>query len=112
MPTGGAIHIEDIPNQVELALIRGHHKVARSYVLYREEHRKARQKEIPQQAADGKVLLITMPNGELQPLDMDRVNTIVTESCRNLDNVAAEPVIKDALRNLYNQAKFEDVHKC
>lgn len=112
LPTGGAIHIEDIQDQVELALMRsGHHKVARSYVLYREEHRKARQKEIPQQAADGKVLLITMPNGELQPLDMDRVNTIVTESCRNLDNVAAEPVIKDALRNLYNQAKFEDVHK-
>ncbi|MDI1352268.1 MAG: ribonucleoside-diphosphate reductase subunit alpha, partial [bacterium] len=81
------------------------------YVLYREEHRKARQKELKQQPADSKTLLITMPDGELQPLDMDRVNTIVNESCRNLENVQAEPVIKDALRNLYNQAKFEDVHK-
>lgn len=52
-----------------------------------------------------------MPNGEVQPLDMDRVNTIVKESCRDLSNVKAEPVIKDALRNLYNQAKYEDVHK-
>ena len=33
------------------------------------------------------------------------------KSCRNLDHVQAEPVIKDAMRNLYNQAKFEDVHK-
>lgn len=112
MPGGGAIHIEDIQDQVELALMRsGQYKVARSYVLYREEHRKARQNEMVQKAADTKTLLITMPDGELKPLDMGRVQTIVEESCRNLDQVSAEPVIKDAMRNLYNQAKFEDVHK-
>lgn len=112
LPSGGAIHIEDIQDQVELALMRsGQYKVARSYVLYREEHRKARQTELKQQPADSKTLLITMPNGDLKPLDMERVNTIVNESCRNLEHVTAEPVIKDALRNLYNQAKLEDVHK-
>ena len=112
LPSGGAIHIEDIQDQVELALMRsGHYKVARSYVLYREEHRKARQSELKQKPSDSKDLLITMPNGELAPLDMERVNTIVNESCRNLEHVTAEPVIKDAMRNLYNQAKFEDVHK-
>jgi ribonucleoside-diphosphate reductase alpha chain len=112
LPSGGAIHIEDVQDQVELALMRsGHYKVARSYVLYREEHRKARQKELKEHPADSKVLLITMPNGDLEPLDMDRLTTIVNESCRNLENVSSEPVMKDALRNLYNQAKFEDVHK-
>jgi ribonucleoside-diphosphate reductase alpha chain len=36
-PTGGTVHIEDIQDQVELALMRsGEHKVARAYVLYRE----------------------------------------------------------------------------
>ncbi|WP_252511917.1 ATP cone domain-containing protein, partial [Acinetobacter nosocomialis] len=86
--------------------------VARSYVLYREERRKARESESKQkQTKDSKHLLITMPNGEVQPLDMDRVNTIVKESCRDLSNVKAEPVIKDAFLNLYNQAKYEDVHK-
>ncbi|MBA2648500.1 MAG: ribonucleoside-diphosphate reductase subunit alpha [Legionella sp.] len=112
LPEGGAIHIEDIQDQVELALMRsGHYKVARSYVLYREEHRKARIQEITTEPSDSKQLLITMPNGEIRPLDMDRVHTIVTESCRNLDQTLPEPVIKDAMRNLYNQAKFEDVHK-
>lgn len=112
LPNGGAVHIEDIQDQVELALMRsGHYKVARSYVLYREEHRKARQHELKQQAYDDKTLLLTMPDGELKPLDLERVHTIVNESCRNLEHVQAEPVIKDALRNLYNQAKFEDVHK-
>ncbi len=51
----------------------GHYKVARSYVLYREEHRKARQKELKNQPSDSKVLLITLPNGDLQPLDMQRI---------------------------------------
>ena len=37
-PQGGTFHIEDIQDQVELALMRsGEHDVARSYVLYREE---------------------------------------------------------------------------
>ena len=36
LPSGGTIHIEDVQDQVELALMRsGEHKVARAYVLYR-----------------------------------------------------------------------------
>jgi ribonucleoside-diphosphate reductase alpha chain len=112
LPSGGTIHIEDIQDQVELTLMRsGEYKIARAYVLYREEHRKAREANIKQASADSKVLLITMPNGELAPLDIERVNTIVAEACRDLENVKAEPVIKDALRNLFNHAKLEDVHK-
>jgi ribonucleoside-diphosphate reductase alpha chain len=112
MPNGGAIHIEDIQDQVELALMRGgHYEVARSYVLYREERRKARKTLQKPKSTDSQELHITMPDGTLEPLDMERVNTIVSESCRNLDNVSKEPVIKDALRNLYHKAKFEEVHK-
>ena len=37
-PEGGAIHIEEIQDQVEPALMRGgEQEVARAYVLYREE---------------------------------------------------------------------------
>jgi ribonucleoside-diphosphate reductase alpha chain len=33
MPSGGSVHIEDIQDQVELALMRsGEHKIARAYV--------------------------------------------------------------------------------
>src|SRR3954471_5516355 len=45
-PQGGTFHIEDIQDQVELALMRsGEHDVARAYVLYREERSKARATE-------------------------------------------------------------------
>jgi ribonucleoside-diphosphate reductase alpha chain len=112
LPSGGTIHIEDIQDQVELALMRNsQYKIARAYVLYREERRRARDAQLTQQAHDDKTLLITQPNGELKPLDIIRVHTIVTEACRGLEGVHPEPVIKDALRNLYTHAKLDDVDK-
>ena len=43
LPSGGTIHIEEIQDQVELALMRDeHHKVARAYVLYREQRAASR----------------------------------------------------------------------
>ena len=51
-PEGGAIHIEEIQDQVELALMRGgEHEVARAYVLYREQRSQERAHEKAQQAA-------------------------------------------------------------
>jgi ribonucleoside-diphosphate reductase alpha chain len=42
-PAGGTFHIEDIQDQVELALMRsGEHDVARAYVLYRAKHQEER----------------------------------------------------------------------
>lgn len=111
-PTGGTLHIEEIQDQVELALMRNEqYKIARAYVLYREERRKAREIENVQRAHNGEHPLIIMPNGDLKPLDENRLRTVVEEACRDLDNVSVEPVIHDALRNLYHQATLDDVHK-
>ena len=45
-PSGGTFHIEEIQDQVELALMRaGEHNVARAYVLYREERARERAKQ-------------------------------------------------------------------
>lgn len=113
LPSGGTLHIEDIQDQVELSLMRNsQYKVARTYVLYREERRKARElKEQPTDVKASKHPLIVMPNGEIKPLDMQRIETIVAEACRDLKHVHAEPIIKEALRNLFNHAKLTDVHK-
>ena len=58
-PGGGTLHIEDIQDQVELALMRsGEHDVARAYVLYREERARLRAQQkaaaqVEAQAAGG-----------------------------------------------------------
>ena len=53
-PEGGAIHIEEIQDQVELALMRGgEHEVARAYVLYREKRSQERAHAEAQAKAQG-----------------------------------------------------------
>ncbi len=113
LPSGGTINIEDIQDQVELALMRNsQNTIARAYVLYREERRKEREKNLKKtQVKDSDAILVTMPDGSIQELDIKRIETIVNEACRELANVKSEPVIKEALRNLYNEASIDDVHK-
>src|SRR5258705_7121750 len=42
---GGTVHIEDIQDQVELQLMRaGEHKVARDYVIYRDQRAQERER--------------------------------------------------------------------
>jgi ribonucleoside-diphosphate reductase alpha chain len=90
----------------------GEYKVARAYVLYREERRKAREASLEEHAAKNpNSPLITMPDGEIKPLELDRLNILVKEACANLSDVDAAPILKDALRNLYSKANLEDVHK-
>lgn len=101
-----AIHIEDIQDQVELALMRGgHHKVARAYVLYREERARARQKEdksVSPAAAAAPALNVRHADGQMRPLDDARVTALVEEACGDLDGVSAAPVLAEARRNFYD----------
>ena len=74
MPSGGTLHIEEIQDQVELELMRsGEQKVARTYVLYREERKQLRQKEVPQkEQKEG--INITLDNGDEDTLDLSLIH--------------------------------------
>jgi ribonucleoside-diphosphate reductase alpha chain len=112
MLTGGTVNIEDIQDQVELALMRaGEHKVARSYVLYREEHRKAREAKLASQKHAAGNLSVTLENGDKVPLDVSKLEIIAIEACSNLTNVTHEPIIKDTLKNIFDGAHIYDVRK-
>ncbi len=106
MPSGGTIHIEDIQDQVELSLMRaGEHKIARDYVIYREEQsrkRAAKQSLSPAtQAAAGNITVIQL-DGSRAPLDLDRIHTIVSEACFDLADVNEAAILDEALKNLYD----------
>ena len=67
LPDGGTVHIENIQDQVELALMRsGEHDVARAYVLYRERRAAER---AAQAGADSAPVLHVLVQGERRPLD-------------------------------------------
>ena len=77
MPSGGTLHIEEIQDQVELELMRsGEQKVARAYVLYREERKQLRQQQEPQKGTKEEIK-ITLENGDEDTLDIDRLEAMV-----------------------------------
>lgn len=102
--TGRTFHIEEIQDQVELALMRGeHHKVARAYVLYRAE--RARERAAARPSADDQTtpsIQVKSDDGRLVPLDEVRFSRVVEEACLGLDAVSAEPILVEARRNLYD----------
>jgi ribonucleoside-diphosphate reductase alpha chain len=112
LPGGGSVHIEDIQDQVELALMRaGEHKVARDYVLYREGRARERAERAAATAAleTEHPIRVTLPDGSTRPLDLERMRRLVEETCRDLDGVDAEAILSDTCRNLFDGVKEADV---
>lgn len=110
---GRTFHIEDVQDQVELALMRSeHHKVARAYVLYREERARTRAEELaakPALVSTVPVLHVTLANGTRAPLDSARLALIVNEACAGLDGVDAAPVLEETRRNLYDGITLDEL---
>ena len=109
MPSGGTLHIEEIQDQVELELMRsGEQKVARAYVLYREERRKER-KEGTAESGEQQNVNVLLDSGEDGTVDMARLEVMVGEACEGLEDVAKEEIMEQASKNLYDGVSLEDV---
>jgi len=109
-PDGGAIHIEEIQDQVELALMRaGEHDVARAYVLYRED----RARERAQQAhhAERPAINVVRRNGERQPLNIARLKADIDAACAGLPVTDAGLILEQTLKNIYDGVSEEEVGK-
>jgi len=114
-PTGGTFHIEDIQDQVELALMRsGEHDVARAYVLYRAKRMEERAQ---QQGSAAKTdfaapQLHVVEDGQSRLLDLDEVRTLITAACVGLEkHVDADAILAETVKNLYDGVPVEELHK-
>ncbi|TCN37486.1 ribonucleoside-diphosphate reductase alpha chain [Kribbella orskensis] len=99
-----SVQVEDIQDQVELALMRaGEHQVARAYVLYREERSRAR---TPENAAElstqPPAITVRAADGSTAPLDVERLRLIVAEAAAGLDSVDAELILNETLGSCYD----------
>ncbi|MCE9641213.1 MAG: ribonucleoside-diphosphate reductase subunit alpha, partial [Betaproteobacteria bacterium] len=114
-PSGGTFHIEDIQDQVELALMRsGEHEVARSYVLYREQrsHERAKQREAQAEVIAAQPTINVTDKGKTRPLDLGKVAALVQESCEGLGRAVDPNVIMQAtLKDLYEGVPVDEVRK-
>src|SRR4051794_5382329 len=94
-PTGGTFHIEDIQDQVELALMRsGEHDVARAYVLYRAKRMEERAQQQTAKPAAGATQLHVTEDGKRRPLEMEQVLNLITRACVGLEkHVDAQAIL-------------------
>jgi ribonucleoside-diphosphate reductase alpha chain len=110
----GTVHIEDIQDQVELALMReGEYKVARAYVLYRESQSQKRAEEEKQHpsAVNDNTLYVTAVDGSKNPLDLNRLQNLIIEACEGISEVDSDAILKDTQHNLFDGVAEADVEK-
>lgn len=116
-PTGGTFHIEDIQDQVELALMRsGEHDVARAYVLYRAKRQDERRQQLESQQASKTDIAVpqihVIVDGQPTVLDIAQVRNLITAACVGLDKLAdPEAILAETLKNLYDGVPVEELHK-
>ncbi len=113
-PGGGTFHIEDVQDQVELALMRsGEHDVARAYVLYREKRSQERARSTPVHAEiAGQGSITVSDNGVKRPLDLSRLRTTIAEAGANLPHdIDVEGILEETVKNLYDGIPVDEVFK-
>ncbi len=110
-PEGGVVHIEDIQDQVELAIMRaGYQDVARAYVLYREERNQARSQNKNEGIEDMPIKKsIIREDGTTEILDLDKLRIIITECCEGIPDVSVDVVYDTIDKNIYDGIKKEDL---
>jgi ribonucleoside-diphosphate reductase alpha chain len=109
-PEGGAIHIEDIQDQVELALMRsGEHDVARAYVLYREKRNKERATQVVDTLPE---LSVVQPDGTREPLDKAALKALIHSASKGVEATTDETYIfNETIKNLYDGVAVEEISK-
>ena len=111
MPSGGTLHIEEIQDQVELQLMRSEeYIVARKYILYRDERATERKKEAPATTnIKAPAISVTKKDGSKVPLDINKLAALVTHACEDLEDVSADSILEESVKNLYDGVSISDM---
>ena len=109
---GDMMHIEDIQDQVELALMREeHYKVARAYVIYREQRAVSRYHSNKlKEKVGGKVssMKVKKRDGSLEPVSLDKITNRVSVLSTGL---LVDPIVvaQKAIPGLYSEITSKEI---
>ena len=109
---GGNLDVEWIQDVVEQQLMsEGFYNVARRYILYREERKKARVLADDGTTQGPVTMTVTKPDGSIEKLDPERIRKIVYEACKGLDETSAQDLNGEVMRMLYDGITTEEIDK-
>jgi len=112
---GEELEIERIQDAVEEALMsQGHVHVARRYIIYREDRRKARalrgDRDVSGQVQES--LQVTLRDGSRDTLEPQRIRRTLIRSCRGFeDRCDARAMSDETMRNIYDGVRLDEIEK-
>ena len=112
---GEVLDIERVQDTVETQLMAaGQHAIAKSYILYREERRKARALS-GARTAEGQPqaqLFVTLKDGGREPIEPQHIRRRVIAACRGLEEKCSyRDIVDETLQNLYDGVKLDEIDK-
>lgn len=109
-----AVDVERIQDKVEIQMMRaGHYTVARRYIVYREDHKKARVLSGEEQPTDPNApkLRVKTADGKREPLDANRIRAEILTVCDGLENVDGQDLLDEIYRSLYDDIQPADIER-
>jgi len=112
---GERIEVEAIQDAVERHLMKhGDYAVARRYIVYREERKKARalRGDTDLQGAALAEMFVHLPDGTRERLSARRIRKNLSEACRGFeDTIAVDQMQSESLRSLYDGITPSEIAK-
>jgi ribonucleoside-diphosphate reductase alpha chain len=110
---GAGLEVELLQDLTETKLMEaGHHSVARRYIVYREERRRARALR-GDRTVTGEAqaeFFVMRSDGTREPLDPQRIRRQLITACRQMEaNCSARELAEETLRHLYDGVKVEEI---
>lgn len=101
--------VETVQDTVEeILMLRGHHKIARKYIVYRENHKQQRQQEV-QSKIQEKTLLVTLYNGETIPFDPAVIQERLLLLTPDLVRVSIAEMVQSVIRQVYDRIPQKEI---
>lgn len=109
------IPIEKIQDFVEKELMQeGYHEIARSYILYREERKRARafkESAVPVQEV-AQTLRVTYPDGTKSPLNTIKIQAKFANACVDFKELCdPQELIEEMIRHLYDGVLLKELNE-
>jgi len=112
---GEELQIERVQDAVEEALmVQGHVQVARRYIIYREDRRKARALRGDRDVSGNAQaqLQVTLRDGSKEVLEPQRIRRTLIRACRGFeDRCEAREMADETMRSLYDGVRIDEIEK-